>query len=97
MKRERLKGNLALLDGTGPAAIGAILGSAIPWPGCSPSPGTPSSAAAILLLALRRGVVLALLPAAGLTLAAAGLAMPRQAAFVLVRGGLVAARCRNAG
>jgi chromate transporter len=66
----------AFLDGSGPAAIGAILGSAItlardltqPWQ------YTVLAAAAALLLGLRRGVVLILLAAAaaGVLIALAG-------------------------
>ena len=80
---DRLRGNQhvrAFLDGAGPAAIGAIAGSAIPlaleltraWQ------YAVLAAAAIPLLALRRGVVLTLL-AAGLTgtlIALTGAALP---------------------
>lgn len=80
---DRLRGNStarAFLDGAGPAAIGAILGSAIPLA------LTLSQAwqfavlggAVILLLAARRGVVLTLLAAAaaGSVLALTGMAVP---------------------
>ena len=70
----------AFLDGAGPAAIGAILGSAIPLARAL-SEGwqwAVLAVAAILLFTLRRGVVLALLTCAGIgvLLAAAGLALP---------------------
>jgi chromate transporter len=68
------------LDGAGPAALGAILGSAIPltlalhelWQ------FAVLAGAAVLLLAARRGVVLALLAAAlaGVVIAAAGGPLP---------------------
>jgi chromate transporter len=81
---DRLRANRtarAFLDGTGPAAIGAILGSAIPLARVLSVPWQYAvlAGAAILLLALRRGVVLTLLLAAatGVTLAAAGIALPR--------------------
>ena len=81
---DRLRANRtarAFLDGTGPAAIGAILGSAIPLARALSAPWQYAvlAGAAILLLALRRGVVLTLLlaAAAGLAVAAAGLAIPR--------------------
>ena len=80
---DRLRGNRhvrSFLDGAGPAAIGAILGSAIPlaltltqlWQ------FVVLAAALVLLLALRRGVVLTLLAAAaaGSALALAGVAIP---------------------
>ena len=70
----------SFLDGAGPAAIGAIIGSAIPlaraltvgWQ------FAVLAGAAIALLALRRGVVLTLLTAAatGLLLALAGGTLP---------------------
>jgi len=67
---DRLRGNhtvRAFLDGAGPAAIGAILGSAVPlalaltqaWQWCI------LAGATVLMLALRRGPVLTLLTAAG--------------------------------
>jgi chromate transporter len=81
---DRLRANStarALLDGTGPAAIGAILGSAIPLARALSAPWQLAvlGCAAILLLALRRGVVLTLLlaAAAGLAAAAAGITLPR--------------------
>jgi chromate transporter len=57
----------AFLDGAGPAAIGAILGSAIPLARAVDEPWQLAvlAAAAALLLALRRGVVVTLLLAAG--------------------------------
>jgi chromate transporter len=64
-----LRGNQyaqAFLDGAGPAAIGAILGSAIPLARTLSQPWQHAvlAAAAVLLLGLRRGVVLTLLTAA---------------------------------
>jgi len=58
----------AFLDGAGPAAIGAILGSAIPLGRALTGPWQYAllAAAAILLFALRRGVVLTLLACAAL-------------------------------
>jgi chromate transporter len=55
------------LDGAGPAAIGAIFGSAIPLTRALTHPWQYAvlGAALILLLLLRRGVVLTLLAAAG--------------------------------
>jgi len=80
---DRLRGNQraqAFLSGAGPAAIGAILGSAIPlalaltqiWQ------YAVLAGAAILLLALRRGVVLTLLAAAavGVVIGLAGGPVP---------------------
>jgi chromate transporter len=80
---DRLRSNdevRAFLDGAGPAAIGAILGSAVPlalalgeaWQ------FAVLAGAAALLFAFRRGVVLTLLAAAaaGVVLAAAGVAIP---------------------
>jgi chromate transporter len=66
---DRLRGNAnvrAFLDGAGPAAIGAILGSAIPLTAALTQPWQFAvlAGAAILLLPLRRGVVLTLLAAA---------------------------------
>jgi chromate transporter len=81
---DALRGNAtvrAFLDGAGPAAIGAILGSAVllaagvqeawQW--------AVLAGAALLLLAARRGVVLTLLlaGAAGLVVALAGGPLPR--------------------
>jgi len=79
----RLRGNRyaqSFLDGSGPAAIGAILGSAIPL-ARELSVGWQFAvlgAAAVLLLALRRGVVLTLLSAAatGVIIALAGGPLP---------------------
>jgi chromate transporter len=81
---DRLRGNphvRAVLDGAGPAAIGAILGSAIPlaltltrlWQ------FAVLGGALVLMLGLRRGVVVTLLvaAAAGSVLALAGVAIPR--------------------
>jgi chromate transporter len=80
---DRLRGNhtvRAFLDGAGPAAIGAILGSAIPLARALTEPWQYAilGGAAILLLALRRSIVLTLLLAAsaGIILAAAGAALP---------------------
>jgi chromate transporter len=68
------------LDGAGPAAIGAILGSAIPLALALTQPWQYAvlGGAAILLLALKRGVVTTLLTAAttGTLLVTAGLALP---------------------
>jgi chromate transporter len=70
----------AFLDGAGPAAIGAILGSAIPLTAALRQPWQYAvlAAAAVLLLALRRGVVLTLLSAAaaGVILTSSGLGLP---------------------
>lgn len=71
----------AFLDGAGPAAIGAIVGSAIPLARALTQPWQYAvlAAAAVLLLALRRGVVLTLLAAAasGILIVLAGAALPR--------------------
>jgi chromate transporter len=71
----------AFLDGAGPAAIGAIAGSAITLARALTEPWQYAllGGAAILLLALRRGVVLTLLVAAvaGIVLVASGLPLPR--------------------
>ncbi len=79
----RLRGNrrvAAFLGGAGPAAIGAILGSAIPLAGALTEPWQFAvlGAAAVLLLLLRRGVVLTLLAAgaAGVIVALAGGPLP---------------------
>ena len=66
---DQLRGNAhvrAFLDGAGPAAIGAILGSAIPLAAALTRPWQFAvlAGAAILLLPLRRSVVLTLLAAA---------------------------------
>lgn len=70
----------AFLDGAGPAAIGAIVGSAVTLGRALSEPWQYAvlGGAAILLLALRRGVVLTLLAAAvaGIILVAGGLALP---------------------
>ena len=70
----------AFLEGAGPAAIGAILGSAITLARALTEPWqyTVLAAAAVVLLVLRRGVVLTLLTAAtaGIILISAGLALP---------------------
>ena len=70
----------AFLDGAGPAAIGAILGSAITLARALSQPWQYAvlAAAAVLLLLLRRGVVLTLLAAAaaGIVLVTCGLALP---------------------
>jgi len=80
---DRLRSNQtarAFLNGAGPAAIGAILGSAIPLARTLTQPWQYAilGAAAILLLALKRSVVLTLLCAAGagIVLAALGAALP---------------------
>ena len=80
---DRLRGNphvRAFLDGAGPAAIGAILGSAVSLARALSEPWqfVVLAAAAILLFALRRGVVLTLLAAgaSGIGIAAAGAALP---------------------
>jgi len=69
------------LDGAGPAAIGAILGSAIPLARALTQPWQYAilAAAAAMLLALRRGVVPTLLcaAAAGAVIAIAGGSLPR--------------------
>jgi chromate transporter len=81
---DRLRGNhtvRAFLDGAGPAAIGAILGSAVPlaltltqiWQWCI------LAGAAVLMLVLRRGPVLTLLTAAtaGVLIVLAGGMLPQ--------------------
>ncbi len=80
---DRLRSNKtarAFLDGAGSAAIGAILGSAIPLARALAEPWQYAilGGAAILLLALKRSVVLTLLAAAaaGIILAAAGAVLP---------------------
>jgi chromate transporter len=67
---DRIRGNghaRAFLDGAGPAAIGAILGSAITLTQALTHPWQylVLAGALVLLLPLRRGVVLTLLAAAG--------------------------------
>jgi chromate transporter len=78
-----LRGNSyaqAFLDGAGPAAIGAILGSAVPLTAALTQPWQYAvlAAAMALLLALRRGVVPTLLAAgaAGLIISLAGGPLP---------------------
>ena len=80
---DRLRGNQnarAFLDGAGPAAIGAILGSAISLTRALGQPWQYAvlAAALILMLALRRGVVLTLLAAGatGTLIALAGGPLP---------------------
>ncbi|WP_426503250.1 chromate efflux transporter [Dactylosporangium sp. McL0621] len=80
---DRLRGNRgvrAFLDGAGPAAIGAILGSAVPLARALAEPWQfcVLAGAAVLLLALRRGPVLTLLSAAaaGLLIVLAGGDLP---------------------
>jgi chromate transporter len=80
---DRLRGNTwarAFLDGAGPAAIGAIFGSALPLARALAEPWQYAvlAAAAILLLVLRRGVVATLLVAgaAGTLVALAGGPIP---------------------
>jgi chromate transporter len=79
----RLRGNRrvrAFLDGAGPAAIGAILGSAVPLALALARPWQYAvlAGAAVLLLVLRRGVVLTLLcaGAVGVVVALAGGGIP---------------------
>jgi chromate transporter len=81
---EQLRANSQVrtfLEGAGPAAIGAILGSAIPLALALTQPWQYAvlAAAAILLLPLKRGVVPTLLAAAaaGILLTTAGLDLPR--------------------
>lgn len=70
----------AFLDGAGPAAIGAILGSAVPLALALSQPWQYAllAAAGVVLLLLRRGVVLTLLGAgaAGVAFVAAGAPLP---------------------
>lgn len=73
---DRLRGNpgvLAFLDGAGPAAIGAILGSAVPLALALSEPWQAAvlAAAAIAVLALRQSVVLVLLAAGAIGAVAA--------------------------
>jgi chromate transporter len=79
----RLRENLrakAFLDGAGPAAVGAILGVAVPLARALSEPWQYGvlAAAAVLLFALRRGVVLTLVlaGAAGAIVALAGAKLP---------------------
>ncbi len=81
---DRLRANQharAFLDGAGPAAIGAILGSAIPLALALAEPWQLAvlAAAAILLLVLRRAVVTTLLTAGliGMLIAVTGGPVPR--------------------
>lgn len=81
---ERLRENpraQAFLDGAGPAAIGAILGSALPLAGALQEAWqyVVLAAAAVALLVARRGVVptLLLAGAAGVVVALAGAPVPR--------------------
>jgi len=81
---ERLRGQprvQGFLDGAGPAAIGAILGSAIPLAGALQRSWQYAvlTAAGVSLLALRRGIVSTLLFAAavGVVLALLGVRLPR--------------------
>jgi chromate transporter len=80
---DRLRGDQrarTFLDGAGPAAIGAILGSAVPLTLAITKPWQYAvlAGAAVLLLALRRGVVLTLLcaGAAGMIVGLAGGPLP---------------------
>jgi chromate transporter len=80
---DRLRDNRqvrAFLDGAGPAAIGAILGSAVPLALALTQPWQYAvlAGAALLLLLLRRGVVLTLLSAAaiGVVIGLAGGPLP---------------------
>ena len=80
---DRLRGDhraRAFLGGAGPAAIGAILGSAIPLTRALTQPWQYAvlGAALILMLALRRGIVLTLIAAgvAGTLIAVAGGPLP---------------------
>ena len=70
----------AFLEGAGPAAIGAILGAAVPLAGALSEPWQDAvlAAAAVALLVLRRSVVLVLVgvAAAGLVLMWAGATIP---------------------
>ena len=80
---DRLRSNTSVrgfLDGAGPAAIGAIIGSAIPLARALEQPWQLAllAAAIVALFALRRGVVLTLVAAgiAGAALALAGASLP---------------------
>jgi chromate transporter len=80
---DRLRGNagvLAFLDGAGPAAIGAIIGSAVPLAVALSEPWQAAilAAAAFALLVVRRGVVTVLLAAgaAGVLAALLGASLP---------------------
>ncbi|MFI1990956.1 chromate efflux transporter [Actinoplanes sp. NPDC020271] len=81
---DRLRGNQrvrAFLDGAGPAAVGAILGSAVPLIRALNEPWQYAvlAGAAILTLGLRRGPVLTLLAAAaaGVIIVVGGAGLPR--------------------
>jgi chromate transporter len=81
---DRIRGNQtarAFLDGAGPAAIGAILGSAIPLARALTQTWQYAilAAAIVMVFPLRRGVVLTLLGAgaAGAIIAVGGAALPR--------------------
>ncbi len=81
---DRLRGNRwvrAFLDGAGPAAIGAILGSAVPLARALTQPWQYAvlGGAALLLFLLRRGPVVTLLAAgaAGVVVVLAGGSVPR--------------------
>ena len=81
---DQLRGNprvRAFLDGAGPAAIGAILGSAVPLAAALSQPWqyVVLAGAAVLLLGLRRGVVTTLLSAAavGILIGLAGGPLPQ--------------------
>lgn len=81
---DRLRGDnraRGFLEGAGPAAIGAILGSALPLARALAQPWQYAvlAAAAVLLLVLRRGVVATLLvaAAAGILVALAGGPIPQ--------------------
>jgi chromate transporter len=80
---DRLRGDdrvRAFLDGAGPAAVGAILGSAIPLAQALAEPWQYAvlAGAAVLLLVLRRGVVMTLLCAGvvGVVVALTGGSLP---------------------
>ena len=80
---DRLRSNASVrgfLDGAGPAAVGAIIGSAIPLARALEQPWQLAllAAAIVALFALRRGVVLTLMAAgiAGAALALAGASLP---------------------
>jgi chromate transporter len=68
----------AFLDGAGPAALGAILGSAVPLARALAEAWQFAilACAVLMLLATRRGVVLTLLAAAGVVAVAAGAHSP---------------------
>jgi chromate transporter len=81
---DRLRGNQrvrAFLDGAGPAAVGAILGSAVPLARALSQPWQYAvlAGAALFMLALRRGPVLTLTTAAavGVITVLAGAPLPR--------------------